>query len=190
MPITTGVVLFDDVEELDFAGPWEVLGAARQDGDRLLAVAHTLESVRDVHGLRMSADVTFDECPELDVIVVPGGPGTRRDRGNEALVEWLAKAGPQATWLTSVCTGAYLLDAADVIGGRRITTHWAFVDKLRERGLDVVSGDRWVVDGNLVTAAGVSAGIDMALWLVGQVYGEDHARRVMRAIEYDPAPPY
>ena len=190
MPLTTGIVLFEEVEELDFAGPWEVFTSARQEGDRVLTVAASTAPVQAAKGLRVLPDVTFDDCPALDVVVVPGGAGTRRETGNESLIRWLAEAGPKATWLTSVCTGAYLLDAADVIVGRRVTTHWFWIDRLRERGVDVVSGERWVVDGNLVTAAGVSAGIDMSLWLIGQLYGDDHARGVVRAIEYEPAPPY
>ncbi len=107
------------------------------------------------------------------------------------LVDWIRKVAPQLSWLTSVCTGAFLLQEAQLLQGKRVTTHWAFIENLRERGdLTVLENRRFVRDGNLVTAAGVSAGIDMALWLTGQLHGVDVARQVQRLIEYDPAPPY
>jgi transcriptional regulator GlxA family with amidase domain len=107
------------------------------------------------------------------------------------LIDWLRKVGAQATWVTSVCTGALLLHEAGFARGKRVTTHWAFVPQLRERGdVTVLDGPRYVRDGNLVTAAGVSAGIDMALWLVGQLHDPETARKVQRYIQYEPAPPY
>jgi transcriptional regulator GlxA family with amidase domain len=111
---------------------------------------------------------------------------------NRSLLEWLAKAGARCRWVTSVCTGSLLLHASGLAAGRRITTHWAFVATLRERAPDATVLDhvRYVRDGNLVTAAGVSAGIDMALWLVGQLWDVERARRTQRAMQYDPAPPY
>jgi transcriptional regulator GlxA family with amidase domain len=188
--VTTGILLFDDAEELDFAGPWEVLTAARKDGDVVVTVAEHDRPVRSAKGLRVVPDHTFDTCPELDVLVVPGGQGTRRD-DDDVLVKWLAGRAERATWVTSVCTGSFLLWKAGVARGRTVTTHWAFVDTLRAKGdITVVDDRRWVVDGNLVTAAGVSAGIDMSLWLVGQLYGEEHARDVQHFIEYYPEPPF
>lgn len=187
---TIGILLFEDVEELDFAGPWEVFTSAALDGDRVLTVAEHPGPVRAHKGLRVLPDHTFEDCPALDVIVVPGGQGTRRD-DDDVLVAWLADRGARATWVTSVCTGSFLLWKAGIARGRTVTTHWAFVDTLRAKGdVTVVDDERWVVDGNLVTAAGVSAGIDMALWLSGQLWGEDHARTVQRYLEYDPAPPF
>jgi transcriptional regulator GlxA family with amidase domain len=188
--ITTGILLFDDVEELDFAGPWEVLTTARQDGDVVVTVAEHDRPIRSAKGLRVVPDHTFDTCPELDVLVVPGGQGTRRD-DDDVLVKWLAGRAERATWVTSVCTGSFLLWKAGVARGRTVTTHWAVVDALRAKGdITVVDDRRWMVDGNLVTAAGVSAGIDMSLWLVGQLYGEEHARDVQHFIEYYPEPPF
>ena len=189
--VTTGIVLFDDAEELDFAGPWEVFTVARQEGDRVVTVAERAEPVRAANGLRVLADHSFTDCPELDVILVPGGQGTRREVDNPVLRSWLADRAPRATWITSVCTGSLVLWGAGLVQDRRVTTHWAFVETLREKdGVTVVDDERWVVDGNLVTSAGVSAGIDMSLWLVGQLYGEDHARQVQLVMEYDPAPPW
>ena len=134
----------------------------------------------------------FADAPDLDAILVPGGQGTRREAENPVLLDWLAKAASRCQWVTSVCTGSLLLHASGLAAGRRITTHWAFVEALRGRAPDatVLEQVRYVRDGNLVTAAGVSAGIDMALWLVGRIWSPDAARATQRAIQYDPAPPY
>jgi len=188
MPFTTGVLLFDDAEELDFAGPWEVFTMARMEGDRVVTIAERDEPVRAAKGLRILPDHTYDDAPPLDVLVVPGGEGTRRD--DPARLDWIKSAAADCTWVTSVCTGSYLLHAAGLAAGRQVTTHWAYVDTLREQGASVLEDIRYVRDGNVVTAAGVSAGIDMALWIVGQLYGIPHARVVQRFMEYDPAPPY
>jgi len=194
VPWTVGILLFDDVEELDFAGPWEVLTMAQRQGDRVVTVAEAGADavVRCAKGLRVLADHGLGDHPPLDVLVVPGGPGAQRQDTNEAVLRWIRDVDRTTTWTTSVCTGSLLLAAAGPAAGRRITTYFSFVEPLRERGLAgaVVAGPRWVVDGKVVTAAGVSAGIDMALWLVGQLAGVDHARWTQRAIQYDPAPPY
>jgi transcriptional regulator GlxA family with amidase domain len=188
-----GILIFDDVEELDFVGPLEVLAsAAKQTGrDRVLTVAEAVRPIRCAKGLQVIADAPFVDAPPLDVVLVPGGQGTRREVHNPALIAWLAHVCANATWVTSVCTGALLLHEAGPARGKRVTTHWTFVESLRARGdITVLERVRYVRDGNLVTAAGVSAGIDMALWLVGQRDGIEIARNVKRAIEYDPAPPY
>ena len=194
MGITTGILLFDDAEELDWVGPWEVLSAAAQQlfpEDRVVTIAQEVRAIRCAKGLRVLADHDFASAPLLDVVLVPGGQGTRREVSNPVLIEWLRKTGERCQWITSVCTGALLLHEAGFARGRRVTTHWAFVETLRERGdVTVLERTRYVRDGNVVTAAGVSAGIDMALWLVGQLHGVDAARKVQRVIEYDPAPPY
>lgn len=194
MSITIGIVLFDGVEELDFAGPWEVftMAAARRDGDdRVVTISQRGGEVACAKGLRVLADHSFADAPELDVVVVPGGRGTRTEIDNPELLAYLAKVAPACTWVTSVCTGSMVLCAAGLVTGKRITTHWSMVETVRDKfGADVLANARYVRDGNVVTAAGVSAGIDMALWLVGQLYDEDYARAVQRFIEYDPAPPY
>jgi len=194
MGITTGILLFDDAEELDFAGPWEVLSWAAQHlfpEDRVVTVAEEERPIRCAKGLRVLPDHGFANAPPLDVLLVPGGQGTRREVANPELIEWLRKTGERCQWVTSVCTGALLLHEAGFARDRRVTTHWAFVETLRQRGdVTVLERTRYVRDGNLVTAAGVSAGIDMALWLIGQIHGVDAARKVQRGIEYDPAPPY
>jgi transcriptional regulator GlxA family with amidase domain len=194
MPTTTyGVLVFDEVEELDFAGPWEVLtsSASFNGSDRAVIIAETKRPIACAKGMRVIPDHGFADAPPLDVVLVPGGQGTRREVDNPAVIGWLRAVAARATWVTSVCTGALLLHEAGLVKGRRVTTHWGFVETLRGRGdVTVVEGVRYVRDGNVVTAAGVSAGIDMALWLVGQIHGVEHARQVQRWIQYDPAPPY
>ncbi|MEM7413015.1 MAG: DJ-1/PfpI family protein [Myxococcota bacterium] len=194
MALTLGMLLFDDVEELDFVGPWEVFASLAQARDDLevFTVAERGDTVRCAKGLRVLPDRTLDQVTQLDVVLVPGGQGTRREVERPELVEWLRKIGPGTTWTTSVCTGSLLLCEAGLTQGRRVTTHWNFVETLRARypDVEVLADVRYVRDGSLVTAAGVSAGIDMALWLAGQLYGVDVARTVRRYIEYDPAPPY
>jgi transcriptional regulator GlxA family with amidase domain len=190
-----GILLFDDVEELDFVGPWEVFKMAREarpDAFELLLVAERDAPVRCRGGMRVLPDATTASCKALDVLLVPGGQGTREAVKNEPLLGWIAQVSRDAKWVTSVCTGAMLLTAAGPARGKRVTTHWGFVKALRERAeaSEVLENFRYVRDGNVVTAAGVSAGIDMALWLVGQWHGPEFARGVQRYMEYDPAPPY
>ena len=192
MEPTIGILIYDDVEELDFVGPWEVLTPrpALAERNRVLTIAESDGPVRCAKGLRVLPDTSFADAPRLDVLLVPGGKGSRSE-GRGVRVDWIRKLAPQLTWLTSVCTGAFLLQEAQLLEGKRVTTHWAFIEKLRRRGnLSVLENRRFVRDGNLITAAGVSAGIDMALWLMGQLHGVDVARKVQRLIEYDPAPPY
>ncbi|MBV8559224.1 MAG: DJ-1/PfpI family protein [Acidimicrobiia bacterium] len=191
MAYTTGILLFDQAEELDFAGPLEVFGMACQDGDRVVTVAERSEPVRANLGLRVVPDHSVADAPPLDVLVVPGGFGTRREADNPVLLDWIKQVAAGCTWVTSVCTGSMLLEAAGVIDGRNVTTHWAMIDTFRRKDtVTVLDGRRYVRDGNVVTAAGVSAGIDMSLWVVGQLYGVEHVRGVQRMMEYDPAPPY
>lgn len=192
-PLTFGILLFDGFEELDALGPWEVFGAAIEQfpRDRVLAVAPVARELRAAKGLRVVPDCDLASAPPLDVIVVPGGSGAREVAKDPRVLQWLREAGARARWLTSVCTGALLLERAGVLRGRRATTHWMFTDELEQRGgVTVVRGERYVRDGNIVTAAGVSAGIDMALWLLGQLRGEDAARQAQRYMEYAPEPPF
>lgn len=200
MTLRTGFLLFDDAEELDFVGPWEVFTMANEvagysGGEKpfeTLMIAETNAPVRCRKGMRVLPDATIETCGKLDIILIPGGQGTRVEVKNEKLLAWIAKTASSCTWITSVCTGALLLSAAGPAKGKRVTTHWGFVEQLRARNeaAEVLEKVRYVRDGNVVTAAGVSAGIDMALWLVGQIKTPDFARNVQRAMEYDPAPPY
>lgn len=193
MSLTIGILIFDDAEELDFVGPWEVFTAAAQEKDemRVVTMAEGAGPVTCAKGLRVLPDHTLEDAPALDVLLVPGGQGTRREAKNQGLLDWIAEVSASCRWVTSVCTGSYLLVEAGPAAGKRVTTHWGFIDRLRQTGkATVVENIRYVRDGNVVTAAGVSAGIDMALWLVGELYEPAYARKVQHYIEYDPAPPY
>jgi transcriptional regulator GlxA family with amidase domain len=189
-----GLLIFDGAEELDFVGPWEVFSVSSQLRDRADSVhliAQGADPVKCGNGMRVLPDHALDDHPRLDVLLVPGGQGTRREVKNPVIIDWIRKTAADATWVTSVCTGALLLHEAGPARGRRAATHYAFEDTLHARGeVTVVRDARYVVDGNLVTSQGVSAGIDMALWLIGQLHGRDHARTVRRHIQYEPAPPY
>jgi len=197
--ITYGIVAFDDAEELDFVGPWEVFGAstmlrnreAGHDLDRVLLIGPTADVIRCNKGLRVVPDNTFSDHPPLDVVLVPGGFGTRREVDNPVFMAWLRAVAPTSRWVTSVCTGSLLLHGSGLAAGKRLATHWSFEDELAARGdITVVRGSRWVRDGNIVSSQGVSAGIDMALWVLGQLFSPAHAKAVQRYIQYDPAPPY
>jgi transcriptional regulator GlxA family with amidase domain len=200
MSTNIGILVFDDAEELDFVGPYEVFTMVNEVSHRegnarpheVMLVAERETPVRCAKGMLVVPHRTIADCPRLDVILIPGGQGTRREVKNEALLAWIARTAASCTWVTSVCTGALLLTAAGPAKGKRVTTHWGFVEQLRARGeaAEVLERIRYARDGNLVTAAGVSAGIDMALWLVGQMHSPERARAVQRAMEYDPAPPY
>ncbi|MFF7855290.1 DJ-1/PfpI family protein [Streptomyces sp. NPDC007904] len=192
---TYGLLVFDDAEELDFVGPWEVFTVSareRDGGDRVVLIAERPGPVRCNKGLRVLPDHTLVDHPPLDVLHVPGGQGAREAQPhNPVITDWVAKTAERADWVHAVCTGTFLLHAAGSVRGRRVATHWSHEDTLEALGdVTVVRDARYVVDGNLVTSQGVSAGIDSALWLVGRLHGRDHARRVRRYIQYDPAPPY
>jgi transcriptional regulator GlxA family with amidase domain len=195
-----GILLFDGVEELDFVGPYEVFtvanAVARERGssplNEVLLLAERGECVTCAKGMRVVAQAATEEVTELDVICIPGGFGSRQAIKNADLLDWVAERARGCTWMTSVCTGAFVLAAAGLTKGRRITTHWDAFEEFANLDLEgeLLSGPRYVRDGNLVTAAGISAGIDMALWLTGQMHGVDVARAVQREMQYDPAPPY
>jgi transcriptional regulator GlxA family with amidase domain len=189
-----GVLFFDGTEELDAVGPWGVFTMASQQRDDITVVAVSEHggTVTCGKGMRIVVDHSFADAPKLDVLLVPGGQGTRREVDNPALLQWIASVAKECEWVTSVCTGSLLLAEAGPAAGKRITTHWGAVDLVRKRGRagEVLEGVRYVRDGNVVTSAGVSAGIDMALWLIGEMYTPGFARGVQRNMEYDPAPPY
>ena len=176
------------------SGPWEVFTMAAQvrSDIRVVTIAERSDPVRCAKGMRVLPDHTLADAPALDVVLVPGGQGTRREVDNPVLIDWLRRTAPGLRWVTSVCTGALLLCEAGLARGRRVTTHWAFIEDLRKRypDVEVLEHVRYVRDERLCTAAGVSAGIDLALWLTGQMWGVETARKTQRAMEYDPAPPY
>ena len=191
---TIGILFFENTEELDAVGPWEVftMAAAQRDEIKVVSISERGGTVKCSKGLRIVMDHSFADAPKLDVLLVPGGMGTRTEVDNPELLAWIAAVAPDCQWVTSVCTGSYLLAEAGPAAGKRITTHWGAIDMVRQRGKagGVLENIRYVRDGNLLTSAGVSAGIDMALWLMGEMYSPEFARSVQRNIEYDPAPPY
>lgn len=191
--ITTGILMFEGMEELDFVGPWEVLtmGKLLRPDDRVLAIGLDAGEVRCAKGMAMRPDVALADAPALDVLIVPGGDGTRALMKDARAVAWVAERAARAAWTASVCSGALVLAQAGLLDGRRATTHHLVLEELRRfPEVRVLERVRYVCDGRVVTSAGVSAGIDMALWLYGQLTSPDDARRVQRLMEYEPAPPY
>jgi transcriptional regulator GlxA family with amidase domain len=190
-----GVAVFDGAEELDFAGPWEVLAAwATQwpdDGVEIFTVADRAEAVTCAKGLRVLPDHTWESAPPFDVLVYPGGIGTRREMTDADALERLRGLRDAGTLMTSVCTGALVFAAAGLLRDRPATTWWGRLDTLQELDptIEVRPDDRFVDSGEVVTAAGVSAGIDMALHLVARLHSVERAREVRRYIQYDPEPP-
>jgi transcriptional regulator GlxA family with amidase domain len=190
------VALFDGAEELDFAGPWEVLAYWAQNVARdeveVLTVAATLDPIRAAKGLRVVPDHTLHDAGPIDVFVLPGGRGTRRLLGaDEPLHVALRAMSEHGTLMTSVCTGSLVYAAAGLLRQRPATTYWSAFDELLAQDPTITPrpDDRFVDDGDVVTAAGVSAGIDMALHLVKRLDSADAARRTRRGIQYDPRPP-
>lgn len=194
-PRRIGILLFDGVEELDAVGPWEVLAfwtrSYPEDGYTVSTLSLDGSPVTAAKGLVLGAHAAIADAPALEVLVHPGGQGTRpllHDRGH---LDWVREQRAAVPLMTSVCTGALVYAAAGLLRGRPATTHWGALEELSELDptVEVRPHDRWVDDGDLITSAGVSAGIDMALHLVVRLAGVDRARQVRRGIEYDPAPP-
>ncbi|WP_405902262.1 DJ-1/PfpI family protein [Streptomyces sp. NBC_00656] len=183
------IVLFDRFTALDAVGPYEML--SRAPGAETVFVAESVGAVRNDSGgsLALVADRTLDDVPAPDLVIVPGGPGQSAQMDNETLLGWLRRVDATSTWTTSVCTGSLLLAAAGLLTGRRATSHWLALDTLKTYGAEP-TGERVVTDGKYVTAAGVSAGIDMGLTLLGRIAGDEHAQAVQLLAEYDPQPPY
>jgi transcriptional regulator GlxA family with amidase domain len=189
--VNIGIYIYEHAEELDWAGPWEVLSAwARRwpdDGVTAFTITDSTEPVLCAKGLRVLGDHTWETVPEIDVIVVPGGDA-RGPSADPALLERLRAIAARGGLLTSVCTGAFVLQAAGALAGKPATTHWGAMERLGELGVDV-RDERFVDAGEVITAAGVSAGIDMALHLVARLHSVERAREVRRYIQYDPEPP-
>jgi putative intracellular protease/amidase len=182
------VPIFDKVTALDAVGPYEVL--SRLPGASLKFVGFEPGPVKtDNRMLSLHAEVALEDFADPDILVVPGGYGTRPLMHDQRMLEWVRKVDAGTQWTTSVCTGSLVLGAAGLLDGLEATTHWASMHILEELGAKP-TGRRVVAQGKIVTAAGVSSGIDMALWLAGQIAGDDVAEAIQLAIEYDPQPPY
>ena len=191
------IAVFDGAEELDFVGPWEVLSAWRDHGSagvdvEVVLVGESTAPVTCAKGMRVIPHTSWDELDDVDVLVYPGGRGTRAQLGDETIRARLRRLRQDGTLMTSVCTGALVYADAGLLDGRPATTYWSAFDKLLQLGHDIEPKPdaRFVDDGDVVTAAGVSAGIDMALHLVGRLGSPEQAREVRRYIQYDPKPPY
>jgi len=189
--LAIAVVLWDGVEELDFAGPYEVLTAWSRESEREISVRTVAESTEPVtcsHGLRVIPDVAWADVGHVDVLVLPGGD-SRPLVADDAFVQRMRDLSGAGTLMTSVCTGALVYGAAGLLTERPATTHWSALDRLAAYGVNVDAEARFVDDGDIVTAAGVSAGIDMALHLVARLESPERARSIRRYIQYDPEPP-
>jgi transcriptional regulator GlxA family with amidase domain len=190
-----GLLLFDDVEELDAVGPWEVLAYWTlhhpEDGWSISCLSRDGAPVVAAKGLTLTAHHSMSTMPTLDVLIHPGGAGTRVLMRDPQHLAWVRAQAATVPLMTSVCTGALVYAAAGLLAGRPATTHWESLDLLHELdpSIDVDPDARYVDDGNVITSAGVSAGIDLALHLVARLTGVDRAREVRRAIQYDPQPP-
>jgi putative intracellular protease/amidase len=182
------VALYDRFTALDAVGPYEVL--SRLPDSQLTFVGHEVGPIRtDNERLAMYADAVFEDIPEPDVLVVPGGWGTRALLDDERILAWIRHAHEHSQWTTSVCTGSLLLGAAGVLDGLPATSHWLELDTLSEFGAEP-TGRRVVEHGKVITAAGVSSGIDMGLALVAKIAGDEFAKTIQLLIEYDPQPPF
>jgi cyclohexyl-isocyanide hydratase len=182
-----GMLLFPRLTQLDLAGPYEVL--ARIPGSEILLVWKTREAVISDTGMPILPTSTFDDCPQLDIVFVPGGPGQVTLMEDEQVLQFLRAQAENALYVTSVCTGSLVLAAAGLLNGYRAACHWMSRDVLRSLGVEVLT-DRCVIDRNRVTAGGVTAGIDFGLRLAALLSGEEEAKRIQLLLEYDPAPPF
>jgi transcriptional regulator GlxA family with amidase domain len=186
--MNTAILLYDGFTALDAIGPYEVL--SRLPGGRTTFVAAEAGPVRTDNGmLTVHAERSLAEVPSPEIVLVPGGPGEVAERAGGPALDWLRAAHETSTWTTSVCTGSLILAAAGLLEDKRATGHWLALEKLGELGAQAVS-ERFVIEGKIVTAAGVSAGIDMALALVAEIAGEQVAQAIQLGIEYDPQPPF
>jgi transcriptional regulator GlxA family with amidase domain len=192
--LTVGILIFDEVEVLDFCGPFEVFSVAGTVNNgqaevktRVYNIAQTDRLVKARGGFLVQPHYTFDNHPPLDLLVVPGGWGTRREIDNPVLMEWLAKVTAQTKLNSSVCTGSFLLGKLGLFDDLKVTTHWASLDRMAESfpKVSVQREVRWVDEGKIVSSAGISAGIDMSLHLVERIFGRDAALATARQMEYN-----
>jgi len=190
-----GIVLFEDVEVLDFCGPFEVFSATRMNEEKrrdepspfeVLLIAENPSPITTTGGMKVLPHYTFDSCPRVDILVCPGGWGTRKELKNPIMLEWLRARATGVETLAAVCTGSMLLGFAGLLDGLHATTHWRSLDWMRESfpTVTVEYGKHFVQDGRVLTSAGISAGIDMSLKVVANYFGEEIARATARHMEY------
>lgn len=187
MALDIGLLLFPQITQLDMTGPWEVF--TKLPDARVHLIWKTLDPVRAGGGMAILPSMTMHDCPQLDVVCVPGGGGMNPLLTDDETLDFLRRQAPGARYVTAVCTGSLVLGAAGLLRGKRATTHWMSHEMLAAFGAQPVA-ERVVVDGNVVTGGGVTAGIDFALRLAAELFDEDLARRIQLGIEYDPQPPF
>jgi transcriptional regulator GlxA family with amidase domain len=186
-----GILIFDDVEVLDFCGPYEVFGVTGKQNDSQLFNVYTVaERSRPIiarNQLSVNPQYTIQDCPQPDILLVPGGYGTRREMHNQVLIDWISKSFPHSELLLSVCTGALLLAKAGLLENLAATTHHLAIDLLKEvaPNTEIRAGDRFVDNGKIIVSAGISAGIDMSLYVVGKLLGKAEAIKTAAYMEYD-----
>lgn len=193
--LTVGILIFDEVEVLDFCGPFEVFATARdpQQADttqrhfKVLTIAETDKIVSCRGGLLVKPMATIDDHPLLDLIVIPGGQGTRKEVENPRIIKWIQEQNNRTQLTTSVCTGAFLLAEARLLNNHQATTHWQSIERMQSTypQVEVLANKRFVDEGHIVTSAGVSAGIDMSLHVVERLYGRETAIWTARNMEYE-----
>lgn len=185
------ILIFDDVEVLDFCGPFEVFAvtgvADEAEPFNVYTVAENAGPVMARNGLSVNPTYTIQDCPQPDILIVPGGQGTRTEMNNPALIDWIRQQNAETEMMLSVCTGSLMLAKADVLTGLRATTHWGAIDLLKTIAPDTAVEDdvRWVDNGRVITSAGISAGIDMALHVVERLLGVEVAAQTARHMQYD-----
>jgi cyclohexyl-isocyanide hydratase len=187
MSFRIGLLLFPDITQLDMTGPYEVF--TKLPGAEVHLVWKSLDAVTANGGMKITPSTTFAACPQLDVVCVPGGPGMNALLNDDETLAFLRKQAAGARYVTSVCTGALVLGAAGLLKGKRAATHWMSRDMLTAFGATPVA-QRVVVDGNVITGGGVTAGIDFALTVAAEAFGDDLAKAIQLGIEYDPHPPF
>jgi len=181
------ILLFDNYTALDIVGPYEVLN--KLPDSKILLVGLDKREYRDPYGLRISADNSINEISEADILMIPGGPGIDNILNSKIILDWIRKIDRTSKWTVSVCSGSVLLAQTGLLDGKNCTTHWRRKEKLRSFNV-TVKDERYIQDGKFITSAGVSAGIDMALYLVSKIAGDQTAMMIQLAIEYDPKPPF
>lgn len=186
-PIQIVFLLFPGITQLDFTAPAQAL--SRMPGARLAGAAATRDPIVTDSGFSILPTHDFASCPRADILCVPGGHGVAEALGDAATINFIAQQAADARWVTSVCTGAFLLGRAGLLAGRRATTHWGYTHLLPLIGAEAVPG-RVIEDGNIVTSGGVTSGLDFALTLIARLQGDAVAQAIQLAIEYDPAPPF
>ena len=186
-----GIMLFEKAELLDFAGPYEAFSSARyEDGTKCFntfSVGQAKGAITSNNGLPCGVEYDFDDAPAIDVLVVPGGQGTRTEIDNPVAIDWIKSVAAKAELMTSVCTGSFLVARAGLLDGKRATTHWGSIERMREAfpNTEVLEQVRFVDDGFVVSSAGVSAGIDMSLHVIERLCGRAAAASSARLMEYD-----